>query len=197
MGIREIISDKGIDIRFEKLSPGLRGCSFVKGGKRYILVNENDPFERQNFTIAHEYYELILDEEPHLTLDEKHRLANRKASELLLPKNSFGDAVHSCDLHELKTLFPETSFEVIARRMIYFLPVVITIFDNESCTSRFGSDTINYPKKISPPEMTAAQQCYDTGDTVNIKAPPLNISAYYLDETNGIRRVIVVAVIEE
>ncbi|MFC1477573.1 ImmA/IrrE family metallo-endopeptidase [candidate division KSB1 bacterium] len=197
MNIRQIVEQKGIHVRFERLSGNLRGSMFRKDNEWYILVNEEDPPERQNFTIAHEYAEILLNDEPGILLDEKHRQANRMAAELLLPEDVFRNSLCEKDLHALKNNFPDVSYEVIARRMTHFLPVVITIFDNGSLTARTGPDTINYPRAVSAEETEVVRQCYETGKTVRVENPPLCICGYYLEETNGIRRVILITEVDD
>lgn len=194
--IREFVTGKGIRIIAESLSSGMRGSTFQKNGIWYILINRDDPEERQNFTIAHEYSEIQLYDDPSLDNNEKHHLANRMASELLLPEETFGTLVHELDLHQLKEEFPEVSYEVIARRYPHFLSCVVTIYDNFEQTARFGSDTIRFPHTPSPVESGAVKQCYDTQDTVVIEEPPLKVRCYLLTETNNIKRVICIAEVD-
>jgi len=197
MHIREFIENEGIKILFRTLIPGTRGSMFQKENQWYIVVNRHDPPERQNFTIAHEYCEIQLHDDPGLTKDEKHRRANQAASELLLPQETFGQAVHKMDLHALKEAFPEVSYEVIARRILSFLPAVATIFDNGLCTGRFGSPHINFSQRPAPAELQAVRECYEKRQTVRIDEYPLHISAYYLPETNGVRRIILISEIDD
>ncbi|MFC1732858.1 ImmA/IrrE family metallo-endopeptidase [candidate division KSB1 bacterium] len=197
MSIREFVAQKGIIVRYEMLNPGLRGCTFQKNGQWYIVVNRDDTFERQNFTIAHEYGEILLSDNNELTKDEKHRRANQLASELLLPADEFEEAVHRSDLHELKQLFPEVSFEVIARRIPVFIPSVISIIDDSRCTNRFGSDNVNYPAALSPAEKRAAEHSMTQRETVRFEEPGIHISAYYIDDDSVIERIYIITEIDE
>jgi len=101
--IRQFVESQGIVVLFQQLSPGIRGSTFKKKGIQYIIVNANDPPERQNFTIAHEYCEIQLESNKDLSLDERHQLANTMAGELLLPTAEFEPAAAlTSDLHTLK-----------------------------------------------------------------------------------------------
>jgi len=97
----------------------------------------------------------------------------------------------------LKAAFPDASYEVIARRIPSFIPSVISIFDNELLTSRFGSEDINFPVHVSPLEMRAVRQCYMTGEKITLEEFPVCVTCYSLEEMNCIRRVIAVAEIDE
>lgn len=195
--IQEKVNRQGIEILYQSVGAGIRGSTFQKSDQWYIVVNRHDPLERQNFTIAHEYFEIQLNDRQDLSLDEKHHLANKMAAEFLLPDATFGVLALTKNLHELKQEFPQVSYEVIARRLPYFRPVVISVLDNMHLTSRFGAPNINFPRKISEIEMKAAQNSYETGKTVTLSEPPLEITGYYLEEHNSIVRVIVIAEVDE
>lgn len=197
MSIQEKVHQQGIEILYQSVGPGIRGSTFQKDNQWYIVVNRHDPPERQNFTIAHEYFEIQLDDRQDLSLDEKHQLANRMAAEFLLPDAAFGALALTKNLHELKQEFPYASYEVIARRLPHFRPVVVSILDNLRVTSRFGAPNINYPRKISEIEMKAARISYETRKTVTLSEPPLKVTGYYLEEINSIVRVFVIAEVDE
>ena len=194
--IEEKVKQDGINILYQNLSPGLRGSVFQKEGHWYIIVNQDDSDERRNFTIAHEYFEIQLYERNDISIDDKHYLANQMASEYFLPEDTFGEAVHENNLFELKRMFPSISYEVIARRIPFFLPVIVSILDNKEVTSRFGSPDINFPRTISETEMKAANLCYDSRDKLTISDPPLDITAYFIDDSTSIERVIVIAEVD-
>lgn len=195
-GIEAKVKQEGIKILFQNLSPGLRGSVFQKKGQWYIIVNQADSIERRNFTIAHEYFEIQLFKREDISTDDKHHLANQMASEYFLPEEAFAEAVHKNDLFELKEIFTSISFEVIARRIPHFLPVIFTILDNKQVTSRFGSPDINFPQTISEPELKAANLCYDSREIVNFSDQLLNITGYYLDDQTSIERVIIIAEVD-
>jgi len=197
MSIQEKVHQQGIEILYQCVGPGIRGSTFQKDNQWYIVVNRHDPPERQNFTIAHEYFEIQLNDRQDLSLDAKHQLANRMAAEFLLPDSTFGALALTKNLHELKQEFPNVSYEVIARRLPYFRPVVVSILDNLRVTSRFGAPNINYPRKISEIEMKTARISYETRKTVTLSEPPLEVTGYYLEEINSIVRVFVIAEVDE
>ena len=91
----KLAQEKNITI-IEKLLPdNKRGAVFQKSGQWYIALNQLDTPERKNFTIAHEIAEIELFDRDDLTIDEKHRLANIRASEILLPDEHFKGNVES------------------------------------------------------------------------------------------------------
>lgn len=195
-GIEEKVTREGIKILYRNLSPGLRGSVFQKNGQWFIIVNQDDSVERKNFTIAHEYFEIQLFEREDISNDEKHHFANQMASEYFLPEDAFSEAIHKNNLFELKEIFTSVSFEVIARRIPHFLPVIVSILDNKQVTSRFGSPDINFPQAISEPELKAANLCYDSKEIVKISDRLINITGYYLDDPASIERVIVIAEVD-
>lgn len=195
--IRDFVTEKGIRILFNPLSSGMRGSTFQKDGKWIIVINEKDPVERQNFTIAHEYCEILLYDDPSLTNDEKHQQANHMASELLLPDDLFRNQLSEPDLHRLKEAFPDMSYEVIARRIPKFISCVVTIFDNMEQTARFGSDSIQFPYYPSSVEVSAVKECYEQNRTVIIEEPPVEVKCYALKEISNIRRVICITEIDQ
>ncbi|MFC1555586.1 ImmA/IrrE family metallo-endopeptidase [candidate division KSB1 bacterium] len=197
MNIREKIDKLGLRVLYEELNPGIRGFLSEINGIWHVIVNKNDPPERQNFTLAHEYFEYTFKDDTELLPEEKHRKADICASELLLPEESFKPAAAEFGLHELKKIFPHVSYEAIARRYIRFVPAVVTIFDNMVCTSRFASEGMNYPHTPSEVERTIAIECAKSHETAHKFEPPLDVSGYILDEKNSIIRIFVIARIVE
>lgn len=195
--IEEKVQEENISILYENLSPGLRGSVFQKQGRWFIIVNRNDPFERQRFTIAHEYFEIQLYARSDLSPDEKHNFANKLASEFLLPKEEFEQVVHTKDIHELKKDFPHVSYEVIARRIPSFRSVIVSIMDNMKVTCRFGPPGVNFPRTITHDEMAVGRKAYKSKSTAMDSKPPLKITAYYLEKVNHIERVFIVSEIDE
>ena len=146
MKLNELLAKKAIKVQLKNLPSEERGYSLRHNGSWNITINKNDSAKRKNFTIAHEYFEIELFNRLDLSLDKKHDLANELASEHLLPIEIFRPALNTHNLLTLKEIFPDVSHEVIARRMCQFIPIVVTIFDNTTLTSRFGSDNIKFPK---------------------------------------------------
>ncbi|MFC1564829.1 ImmA/IrrE family metallo-endopeptidase [candidate division KSB1 bacterium] len=187
----------GISLLYKPLGEGIRGNSFRKNGIWHIVINKNDMTERRNFTIAHELFEIHLSGDNSLSLEEKHKLANEYAAEFLLPESDFRNPAHCLDLYELKEVFPEVSHEVIARRLISFIPAVITIFDNRIITSRFASRGINYPLSVSGEEISLMEECYKSESKIDSCQDTYKICGYYLEEMNGIKRVILILELDE
>ncbi len=197
MEILTNIEQEGIKILYRPLSDGLRGSVFQKGKKWYIVVNKSDPQERQNFTVAHEYSEILLYDRPYLDSDEKHKLANSMASELLLPEKRFKPAAVTKNLHELKETFPEVSYEVIARRLPLFRRSAVSILDNMHVTGRFGSPDLQYPEFISEAEYRAAETTLASKETALVDEPPMTITGYYVPGMMNYVRIYVVADIDD
>ena len=130
MHLNELLTKKVIKVQLKDLRNDERGYALKHNGLWNVIVNKNDSIERQNFTIAHEYFEIELYNRLDLSLDEKDKLANELASEFLLPADKINSALKTHNLHKLKEKFPDVSHEVIARRMCQLLPVVVTVFDN-------------------------------------------------------------------
>jgi len=197
MELGEQIKSLGISLLYKPLDNNIRGNSFCKNGVWHIVINNNDMTERQNFTIAHELFEIHLYNDSTLTTMEKHMQANEYAAELLLPESEFKAAVHSYNLFELKELFPEASHEVIARRLIKFIPAVVTILDNKNITSRFASSGINYPSAPSKEEINVIERCYEREILIEVATDTFEMNGYFLNEMNGIKRVITILELNE
>ncbi len=77
---------------FRPLSESFSGMSLKGAGKRFMLINSNQPLCRQHFTIAHELYHLFIEENPHPhrctgeeTKDESEQCADAFALIFLMP----------------------------------------------------------------------------------------------------------------
>ena len=125
--IRKKAEEMGVTILEEENPSDMRGTTFKIKGKWYITVNPDDTEERKNFTIAHELAEIILHDNNELTIDEKHKMADYMAAEFLMPEIDFKKVLFNNDLYELKKLYSNCSYEAIARRMLNYIPQVLTI----------------------------------------------------------------------
>ena len=197
MHLNELLTKKVIEVQLKDLRNDERGYALKHNGLWNVIVNKYDSIKRQNFTIAHEYFEIELYNRLDLSLDEKDKLANELASEFLLPADKINSALKTHNLHKLKEKFPDMSHEVIPRRMCQFLPVVVTVFDNTVLTTRFGSDSINFPKFPDPFEYEVMREVYNIKNTVFQNEPLLDITGYYLAPQNSIVRVYVVTEVDE
>jgi len=188
--IRKKAEEMGVTILEEENPSDMRGTAFKVEGKWYITVNPNDTEERKNFTIAHELAEIILYDNNELTIDEKHKMANNMAAEFLMPGIDFKKALFRSDLYELKKLYSNCSHEAIARRMLNFIPQVLTIFDNRAIYTRIASESINFPSSPAKTELEVAEKCYQTRNKHEKIQENLKITGYFIDEGRGVERVI-------
>ena len=188
--IRDTAAKLNIKILDKAIPGNIRGSAFKVKNKWIITVNSLDPEERKNFTIAHELAEIELDSREDLSQDEKHHQANIAAGKKLIPDESFKSDVHSNDLLQLKEMYPQASYEVIARRILAFKKAVLTIFDNYSKTLRIASEGINYPHLLLPEEKEVIDLCYKDENCMEKKKDNIAIQGYFIEEQNGIKRVI-------
>jgi len=197
VNIREIAEKLDITI-IDKAIPGaIRGSAFKVKGKWIITVNSLDSEERKNFTIAHELAEIELDSRTDLTSDEKHHLSNIRAGKKLVPDEPFKKDVHAFDLYELKEMYPQASFEVIARRTLAFKKAVLTIFDNHCKTLRIASEGINYPHLLLPEEKETINRAYESQGFIKEIKDNIITNGYFIEEENGIKRVIMLTEIDD
>jgi len=188
--IRKIAAERGIKILMEGNPTNVRGTAFQMHGKWYITVDPNDTIERQNFTIAHELAEIELNDEDNLTLDEKHRLADMRAGEMLLQEKEIKEKDSMYSLTEWKNQFPYCSQEVIARRSLQFQKKILTIYDNKKFYLRIASDGLTFPYKPSEIETQTIEECYQLRDTIEKTHENLALKAYFVDEGQGVERVL-------
>ena len=188
--IRKKAEEMGVTILEEENPSDMRGTAFKVEGKWYITINPNDTEERKNFTIAHELAEIILYDNNELTIDEKHKMANNMAAEFLMPEMDFKKVLFHSDLYELKKLYSNCSYEAIARRMLNYIPQVLTIFDNRAIYTRIASESINFPSSPTKTELEVAEKCYQTRNKHEKTEENLKITGYFIDEGRGVERVI-------
>lgn len=190
LDLYKLAEEKNITI-IEKLLPdNKRGAAFKKNDRWYITLNRLDTPERKNFTIAHEIAEIELFDRDDITIDEKHRLANIRASQIMLPEEHFKSNVSKFNLLQLKEEYPHASHEVIARKILRFKNSVLTIFDNQAQTLRAGSEGMAFQQNIMPVEKETVRECYRCKAPVIKEDHIARCEAYFIDEDRGIERVI-------
>lgn len=189
--------EKGIKILLSDTINDTRGAIFKKNGQWYIQIDSHDTVERQCFTIAHELAEIELHDVPDFSIDEKHQMANYRAGEILLPDEIFKSLVFKHTLYELKNLFPACSYEVIARRLVVFRRVIVTIYDNKNLTLRIGSEDIKYPVRPDAVELEIINDCYEKCDLIRKTYNNLELEAYYIAVNPDFQRVILLTFIQE
>ena len=176
-------------IKKVRLPEHLKGYTRKIGGLHEIYVNEDQRSERQNFTLAHEIFEVILPDQPF-----KERLCNLGASNLLMPDRWFRDACQtaSFNLMSLKKNFSTASWEAVAYRTLAFREGVISVIDNGKVTNRVGSMGFNYPPDPTHTERIALHQAMHSGEIVLLDQGGLTVEAYPIFEGDW-KRIILVA----
>ena len=188
--IRKKAEEMGVFIIEKENFTDTRGAVFKAGNKWYITINANDTEERKSFTIAHELGEIILYDNSELSNDDKHKISNLIAADFLMPEDEFKKDIQNNDLKQLKKKYKNCSYEAIARRILKFIPHVLTIFDNKKKYIRIASDSINFPSAITQIEQEVVERCYQTENHHEKKEDNLMIKGYYINEGKGVERVI-------
>jgi len=186
----KLVEEKNITVKEKMLSDNERGAAFRKNGKWFIILNKLDTPERKNFTIAHELAEIELYYRKDLTLDEKHRLANERASDILLPEKQFCEDVNKYNLVELKEKYQQASYEVIARKSLKYKNRILTIIDNGLIKLRKASDGFVLQQDIFPFEKKVIGECYNKKENIIREDHQMRCEAYFIDEGRGVERVI-------
>ena len=75
MHLNELLTKKVIKVQLKDLRNDERGYALKHNGLWNVIVNKNDSIERQNFTIAHEYFAIELYNRLDLSLDEKDKIS--------------------------------------------------------------------------------------------------------------------------
>lgn len=176
-------------IKRVKLPETLKGYTRKIGHLHEIYVNTDQRSERQNFTLAHEIFEVVLPPQPF-----KERLCNLGASNLLMPYGWFKEACQttSFNLVSLKQIFSTASWEAIAYRTLTFREGVITVVDNGKATNRVGSMGYNYPPDLTHTERLALHQAMSGGEIVTLEQSGMTVEAYPIFEEDW-KRVILAA----
>ena len=107
-----------------------------------------------------------------------------------MPEIDFKKALFRSDLYELKKLYSNCSHEAIARRMLNFIPQVLTIFDNRAIYTRIASESINFPTFPAKSELEVVEKCYQTKNKYEKTEENLKITGYFIDKGRGVERVI-------
>jgi hypothetical protein len=125
-----------------------------------IKVNPKLRQERRIFRIAHEIGHIYWSDPAHHLGDPQlggnlERYCSKFASLLLCPYEWFiKDAPEAgYDLFTLKKIYSNLSHEVLAMRVCYLKPLVVTIFDNGKLHRRFSTPGLGYPSAPQKPEL--------------------------------------------
>jgi hypothetical protein len=183
--IRKIAELYKVKVRLHSLEENVRGYKMDDE----IIINENNPPERRNWTFCHELAHIVLGHSS-APSDEDEREADRFAAELMLPERDFIPDSKDLNLNSLKLVYPHASYETIARRCLQFNPGVMTIFDQKQLTCRLGSDGINFPANPTAQEMKVIEECYNLKNSVSKTEGDIFIKGFYIDQGRDIIRVI-------
>jgi hypothetical protein len=115
-----------------------------------IYVRPEPRAERRQWAVAHELgehfaadlFEVTGLHESEATAEDRERMANVFAEALLLPRDEFLAEGTACDwdLAALKERFATASHELIARRMVAFVPGLhVTVIDNGLLHARYAA----------------------------------------------------------
>ncbi len=141
--------------------------SALLGGKDCWTIKVNRTFrpERLAFRIAHELAHIYWSDPVHHRGDPElggrlEHFCSKFASLLLCPHQWLvNDAPEAdYDLFALKKVYPNVSHEVLALRLCYLTPLVVTIFDNGKRYRRFASPSLKYPGKETRLELKVFEQ---------------------------------------
>jgi len=124
-----------------------------------IKVNRHFREERRSFRIAHEIGHIYWSSPDHHLGDPKlggklEKYCSKFASLLLCPHQWFVQDAQEADydLFALKKIYPNVSHEVLALRLSYLTPMVVTIYDNGKLYRKFSSPGKGYPVQGQKPE---------------------------------------------
>jgi hypothetical protein len=186
--IRSIAEQYNIKVRFHPLGEDIRGYKM----EDEIVLNSQNPIERNNWTLCHELGHIILRHSAEPT-EEEEREADSFAGETMLPAKDFARDAKGFDLPRLKELYPHASYEVLARRCLQFYPGCMTIFDQEELTLRLGSEGFAFNAVPTPNEMKVMKQCYRMKDGYSLNNENIYIQGFYIDQGRDVVRVILMA----
>lgn len=141
--------------------------SVLLSGREGWTIKVNSAFrpERSAFRIAHELAHIYWSDPAHHRGDPElggrlEHFCSKFASLLLCPHQWLvNDAPEAdYDLFAVKTIYPNVSHEVLALRLCYLTPLVVTIFDNGKKYRRFATPALKYPGKESALELKLYQE---------------------------------------
>ena len=185
--IRNLAKIHSLRIRTKKLKEGPR--AYIMGDVVYL--DSSMPPERRNFAFCHELAHHILHHSARESLSmDMEREANTLAAELLLPPESYRKdaALHTLD--KLKELYPQASWEVIARSKLVVVPAVLTIFDNGKRRLRIATDNYRFPKNLMPLEKRVFEFCLLHQTNHIAYDDIMKVRGYFIDTGEGVQRVL-------
>ena len=185
--IRNLAKAYNLHVEIKNLQNGPR--AYVMGDVVYL--DRSMPPERMNFAFCHELAHRVLGHyEQDILSEEMEREANALAAEFLLPPETFRYDALMHPLDRLKEMYPQASWEVIARSRLALVPAVLTIFDNGKRTLRTASENFNYPPHLLPIETETLKRCLEKCQHVVMQEDPVRTCGYYMDTGEGVVRVL-------
>lgn len=128
----------GISIIKKQMDSKISGiCSRSDDGIMAILVNTSYSLGRQNFTIAHEFYHLVYDEDLNKYLNEKETKANIFASYFLMPREALDFYLEKKGISRKKdVLTKEDVLEISLYFKLSYLAVIVRLEKLEKLLSK-------------------------------------------------------------
>lgn len=174
--IRIIAESLGIDIIESDLTPDI--TVLTDSEDRTIIINSNQSEETQNYAIAHGISEFLSSDD----FDESARKewVALMSTELLLPSDWFRPIgfIYNWNLLNLKCLFPNVGYELIARRIIDFHPGLLTIISDGQVILRQSFQGIRFPPDLIPTELTAYKNAHTTGAPDDVSEGSCRVRAW-------------------
>lgn len=190
----------GIDVMKDRSQP-TRGSTKKIEGRPVIFLKPDDRPERVQWALAHELGEL-LSVEVYERLDNsdwgegnavREQVANLMATELLLPTGQFRLELQACnaDLHELKTVFPSASYELIASRIPQFLAVYrVAVFDQGKVTRQYSSQQTTH-RTLFKAEQLCWEQTHHSGEFQEAESEQLKHRCWAIHEPDWKREILI------
>lgn len=165
-----------------------------------IYVRPEPRAERRQWAVAHELGEHFAAElfeaaglhESEATPEDRERMANAFAEALLLPRDQFLAEGASCDwdLAALKERFATASHELIARRMVAFVPGLhVTIVDNGLLHARYAAFGRRAP--LEPGEREVLRRCAESGLPQEWGLEHVRLRAWPIHEPDHRREILI------
>ncbi|HEV2622938.1 MAG TPA: ImmA/IrrE family metallo-endopeptidase [Frateuria sp.] len=98
--VMALAAAEGFEVKFKDLPDGEAGSTLLRGGRRIILVNENEPPMRQRFTILHEIAHHVL------VLPSVHGKADAPVDEAFKGQSKRPPEEVACDVFASECLVP-------------------------------------------------------------------------------------------
>lgn len=194
--INRLAREHSVKVEFNAAIGAAGAQALVRPDKTIVLDPDLYP-PRMAFRFCHELAHILLDHSgPALSKSDEYE-ADKLAGELLLPESDFKRAIRKYDLEGLKEQFPHASWEAIGRRYIQFIESVLTIWDNGKQTTRVGSPGFGFPPAPENVESAVMKRCLERGEHIAEKVGRFDMSAWFVDEGRGVKRVLMLTKVEE